>query len=48
MGSRDFRHHEAKKPKKNAKKATISEILPPSVDVEVIKKKRKEPREEAE
>ena len=48
MGSRDFRHHETKKPKKDAKKATISEIIAPPVTVEVVKKKRKEPSEEAE
>jgi len=47
MGSRDFRHHETKKPKKDAKKAAISEILPTQVTVEVVKKKRKEPGEEA-
>jgi hypothetical protein len=47
MGRRDYRRHEAKKPKKDAKKASISEILPPPVTVEVIKKKRfKEPEEE--
>jgi hypothetical protein len=45
MGKRDYRRHETKKPKKNAKKATITDILPPPVNVEVIKKKRtKEPK----
>jgi hypothetical protein len=47
MGRKDFRHHEVKKPKKDARKiiqSTISEpALPP---VEVIKRKRKEPAEE--
>ena len=48
MGKRDFRHHEAKKPKKSARKATIADILPPPVTVEVIKKKhRQEPEVEA-
>jgi hypothetical protein len=47
MGRRDYRHHENKKPKKDAKKINVSDILPPPVTVEVIKKKkRKEPEEE--
>ena len=46
MGRRDYRHHEAKKPKRGAKKANISDILPPPVTVEVIKKKKREPEEE--
>ncbi len=47
MGKRDFRHHEAKKPKKDARKiiqATIMEPAPPPV--EIIKRKRKERPEE--
>jgi hypothetical protein len=46
MGKRDFRHREAKKPKKTAKKIAVTDILPPPLTVEVIKKKRKEPEEE--
>lgn len=51
MGRRDFRHHEAKKPKKDAKKALASTIQPirPVVEVEVIgKRKRKEQETEEE
>jgi hypothetical protein len=47
MGRRDYRRHEAKKPKKNVKKTNITDILPPPVTVEVVKKKKKrEPEEE--
>ena len=46
MGSKDFRHRESKKPKKDAKKpAPISFEAP--VEVEVIKKGKK-PRSEEE
>lgn len=51
MGRRDFRHHETKKPKKEAKKALAPTIQPlqPVVEVEVIgKRKRKEGQEEEE
>ncbi len=41
MGSRDFRKHEAKKPKKGAKKVVITEA-PPPMAVEVVRKPRKE------
>ena len=41
MGKRDIQHHETKKPKKNARKASVSEILDQPPVVEVIKKKRK-------
>ena len=48
MGKRDYRHHETKKAKKDAKKASVSDILTPPVNVEVVKKKkRKEPEEES-
>ena len=48
MGRRDYRHHEPKKAKKDAKKANITEILQTPVIVEVVKKKRKkEPEAEA-
>ncbi len=51
MGSRDFVRREAKKPKKDAKKvAQIIQLVPPpvSVDVEVVRKKRKKQEEEPE
>ena len=41
MGTRDFRHHEAKKPKKGAKKPLVSEVLSMPTTVEVIKAKGK-------
>ncbi len=45
MGSRDYRHHEAKKPKKNAKKLPpVTIILSTPTEVEVIRKGKK-PRE---
>ena len=46
MGRRDYRHRERKKPKKDAKKISLDTILPPSVNVEVIKRGRKEKVEE--
>lgn len=48
MGKRDFRHREAKKPKKGMKKPSISELLPTPHTVEVIKKKGKEKSTEEE
>ena len=48
MGSKDYRHREQKKPKKDAKKESIPTILPPPVEVEVIRKPRKEREEEEE
>jgi len=42
MGRRDYRHRESKKPKKGAKRPSISELLPSSTTVEVIKKGKKE------
>jgi hypothetical protein len=41
MGTRDFRHHETKKPKKGAKKPLVSEVLAAPTTVEVIKVKGK-------
>lgn len=41
MGKRDFRHREAKKPKKGAKKSTVINFEP-QMTVEVIKKGKKE------
>lgn len=46
MGRKDFRHREAKKPKKDAKKISVTSVLPPPMVVEVVKKGKKEPREE--
>ena len=47
MGSRDFRHHETKKPKKGSKKtASVSDILQPPPSVEVIGKKGKKNKDE--
>ena len=46
MGSRDYRHREPKKPKKDAKKQPPSVMTPPTT-VEVIKKgKKASPSEE--
>ncbi len=42
MGSRDYRKRERKKSKKDVKKALTTDILPPPVTVEVIKKGKKE------
>ena len=50
MGKRDFRRHESKKPKKDARKAltpTIS-VVQPVVEVEVIGKKKRKERETEE
>jgi len=41
MGKRDYRHREPKKQKKEAKKTSLTEILPSSAAVEVVKKGRK-------
>ena len=48
MGKRDFRHREPKKPKKDAKKVSATTILTPPITVEVIKKGKKETKEEEE
>jgi hypothetical protein len=46
MGRRDYRRREAKKAKKEAKKTkTISEFIP-QVDVEVVKRGKREDAEE--
>ena len=42
MGSRDYRKRESKKPKKDTKKISATEILQPLVSVEVVKKEKKE------
>ncbi len=46
MGSRDYRRREPKKGKKEAKKIEAATILPPPMTVEVVKKGKKEPKEE--
>ena len=46
MGRRDYRHREPKKSRKDAKKISADTILPPPVTVEVIKKGKKEGKEE--
>ncbi len=48
MGRRDFRHREPKKAKKSAKKLTLTDVLPPSTTVEVVKKGKKERKVEEE
>lgn len=48
MGKRDYRHREPKKAKKDAKKISPVSILPPTVNVEVIKKGRKQQEREEE
>ena len=46
MGKRDYRHREPKKQRKESKKTSLTEILTPSTAVEIIKKGRKELKEE--
>ena len=46
MGSRDYRHREPKKPKRDAKKVPQVSILKKPVNVEVIKKRKKREEEE--
>lgn len=46
MGRRDFRRREPKKPKKTEKKAQVIPEMLPQVEVEVIKKGKKEREEE--
>ncbi len=48
MGKRDYRHREPKKAKRDAKKLSTATILPPLTTVEVIKKGKKEQKEEEE
>lgn len=48
MGRRDYRHREPKKTKKDAKKVLPTTILAPSETVEVIRKRKKERKEEEE
>jgi len=46
MGRRNFRRREPKKPKKTAKKIQVIPEMLPQVEVEVIKKGKKEGGEE--
>ena len=46
MGRRDFRRRESKKPKKDTKKISVTDILPASESVEVVKRGRKKREEE--
>ena len=48
MGRRDYRHREPKKHKKDVKKISVDSILAPPVTVEVVKKGKKERKEEEE
>lgn len=48
MGKRDYRHREPKKKKKDVQKIAPVSIIPPSVQVEVIKKGKKKREEGAE
>jgi len=45
MGSRDIRHHETKKLKKDAKKSIVGTTNEPLPEVEVIKHGKKEKEE---
>jgi len=48
MGRRDYRRREPKKSKKDTKKVLPASILTPSETVEVIKKGKKERKDEEE
>lgn len=48
MGKRDYRHRETKKPKKGGKKPSVGDVLPTPINVEVIKKGKKEGSAEEE
>ncbi len=48
MGKRDYRHREPKKPKKDTKKISAATFSPTPTTVEVIKKGKKEGKEEGE
>ena len=48
MSRRDYRHRESKKPKKDAKKLSPVTILPPPVNVDVVKKGKKKREAEEE
>jgi len=48
MGRRDYRHRELKKTKKESKKISPTDILPPPMTVEVVKKGKKKRESEEE
>ena len=48
MGRRDYRHREPKKAKKESKKISPTDILPPPMTVEVVKKGKKKRESEEE
>jgi len=48
MWKRDYRHRESKKPGKDAKKVSPVTILPSTVNVEVVGKKKKHREREEE
>jgi len=48
MGRRDYRHREPKKTKKETKKISPTDILPPPMTVEVVKKSKKKRESEEE
>jgi len=45
MPGKDKPHREAKKPKKNVKKESVSQVISETPEVEVIKKGKKEKEE---
>jgi len=48
MGKRDYRHREPKKQKNDTKKVSPATMLPSPTTVEVIRKGKKERKEEEE
>lgn len=46
MGKRDFRHREAKKPKKDGRKPLVPKILSENIEIEEVRKGRRGTREE--
>jgi hypothetical protein len=48
MGKRDYRHRESKKPKKDVRQVPITTVIQPPATVDVIKKRKKEKREDEE
>jgi len=48
MGQRDYRKREQKKPKKDTKKTSVISGLPLPMTVEVVRKGKKERKEEEE
>ena len=45
MGSRDYRHKETKKPKKDAKAALQPRVSKPPLEIEVVHKEKREEKE---